>query len=140
MKQHSQFCSFKGDDAPCKCPSSPVQAVEKAIHEIAEDMMDKVIASQKSGDWRDRAIKRYEEYADVHSQKTFAALMRALEVAHEAGRLSLKTELVEKVRGIKRSEYAVGDAPGDNAVGSEHRAFGFNAAIDIVLLIIDELK
>ncbi len=42
--------------------------------------------------WRDKATKRYEEYADVHSEANFTALQRALDIAYEAGRLSLNTK------------------------------------------------
>lgn len=37
-------------------------------------------------DWRDKAIERYEESANVHSEENFTALQRALDVAFEAGK------------------------------------------------------
>lgn len=49
-------------------------------------------------------------------------------------RIRIKAALV----GMQRSEEAVGDAPGDNAVGSEQRAFGFNSAIDTALKVVEE--
>lgn len=39
-------------------------------------------------------------------------------------------DLKEKVAGMRRNPEAVGDAPADYAVGSEHRSFGYNLAIE----------
>ena len=41
--------------------------------------MDKI----KEKEWKDKAISRYEEYTDVHSEINFAALMRALQIAED---------------------------------------------------------
>lgn len=50
-----------------------------------------------------------------------------------AQELTLLVELVEKTR---RSKDAEGIAPNDDAVGSENRAFGYNACVDNVAAII----
>lgn len=42
-------------------------------------------------------------------------------------------ELSEAVKSMKRPDNWMGDAPSDNAVGSEQRAFGWNSAIDAVV-------
>jgi hypothetical protein len=51
---------------------------------------------------------------------------------------TLLASLVEKMEGKRPSAIEIGDAPGDNAVGSEHRAFGRNIAIDQCITIIKE--
>lgn len=57
---------------------------------------------------------------------------------------TLLEAMLREIEGNKRPEYAVGDAPGDNAVGSEQRAFGYNLALsDLTKLIqqaLQELK
>lgn len=54
----------------------------------------------------------------------------------EAGKAALREELRSKVQGMKAPQVCVGYAPGDNAVGSEHRAFGYNNALGDVLTLL----
>jgi len=44
--------------------------------------------------------------------------------------------LVERLDELKKD---VGEAPADDAVPSEHRAFGFNAGVDACLPLLEEV-
>lgn len=46
--------------------------------------------------------------------------------------------LLEKVEEMKPTLEQIGEAPGDNAVGSEHRAFGRNKALENIKALINK--
>ena len=49
---------------------------------------------------------------------------------------SQKEELRGEIEKMRRPAYMVGSAPGDEAVGSEQRAFGANSVLDAVLSLL----
>ena len=53
----------------------------------------------KEEDWKTEAIRRFEEHADVHSQRSFVALMKALQVA-ENHIATLKSNAVQEERDM----------------------------------------
>ncbi len=55
---------------------------------------------EEAVNWKDNAVVRFEEYTDVQSEKTFTALMRALQVA-EDHMTRQREKLASEVEGMK---------------------------------------